>query len=70
MLFCLAAARREHNIHEMLEDLDVAVPVATCARGSLSGAGPADAIWLVHGASDAPRRLIDLAALASPLMEQ
>jgi hypothetical protein len=70
VLFCLAAARREHNIHEMLEDLDDVVPVATCARGSLSGAGPADAIWLVHGASDAPRRLIDLAALASPLMEQ
>lgn len=60
VLFCVAATRREHNLHRMLDDVDVQVPVATSARDSLSG-GPADAIWLVHGANDAPCRLIDLA---------
>ena len=31
-----------------------------------AGAGPADAVWLVCGASDAPRRLADLAGLGDP----
>jgi hypothetical protein len=45
-------------------NLDPALPVATAARDSLeAGAAPVQAVWLVHGGSDAPRRLVDLADL-------
>lgn len=64
VLFCLPTTRREANLHAFLDDVVTAVPVATAARDSVAaGVGPADAVWLVHRGSDAPRRLIDLADL-------
>lgn len=64
VLFTLPTTRREANLHRMLDDVDTVVPVATTARDSLAvGVGPADAVWLAHRGSDAPRRLIDLADL-------
>jgi hypothetical protein len=67
VLFCLPNAVREQNLHQVLADIDPVVPVATIARDSLDdGAGPADAVWLVHGSSDTPRRLVDLASLGDP----
>lgn len=67
VLFCLPTTRRETNLHRMLNRIRVPVPVATCARDSLAAAGgPAGAVWLLHRASDAPRRLIDLAGLGDP----
>jgi hypothetical protein len=62
VLFCLPTSGREESLHRLLDTIGVVVPVATVARDSIdTGAGPADAVWLVHGGSDAPRRLIDLA---------
>ncbi len=70
VLFCLPSVRREHNLHQLLDDVDTVVAVATVARDGLDAdAGPADAVWLVHGGSDAPRRLIDLADLGEPAPE-
>lgn len=67
VLFCLPTTRRETNLHRMLERIRVPVPVATCARDSLTAAGgPAGPVWLVHRGGDAPRRLADLAGLGDP----
>jgi hypothetical protein len=66
VLFCLPSGGREESLHRLLDTINVGVPVATVARDSIeAGAGPADAVWLVHGGSDAPRRLIDLADLGA-----
>ena len=67
LLFWLPTAARERNLHRRLDDLDVVLPVATAARDSLgAGTVPAQAVWLVHGGSDAPRPLVDLADLGDP----
>jgi hypothetical protein len=64
VLFWLPAAARERHLHRILGDERLPVPVATAARDSLqAGQSVADAIWLVHGQADAPRRLTDLASL-------
>ncbi|GAA3232669.1 hypothetical protein GCM10010532_068930 [Dactylosporangium siamense] len=58
---------RERHLHDLLADVDVAVPVATAARDGLdAGTCAADAVWLVVGGNDAPRRLVDLADLGDP----
>jgi hypothetical protein len=70
VLFVLTSLARERHLHEVLaagagpgRNL---VPVATMARDALAAdAGPADAVWLLHGAGDTPRRLIDLARIAA-----
>jgi len=70
VLFCLPTTRREDNFHGMLGQIGSVVPVATLARAAVPiGTSPADAVWLLHGESDAPRRLIDLAALGDPAPE-
>jgi hypothetical protein len=62
VLFWLPSSARERHLHHLLTGIDLAFPVATAARDSLdAGACAADAVWLVVGGSDAPRRLIDLA---------
>ncbi len=67
VLFWLPTTARERHLHRLLDDTDLRVPVATAARDSLDpGASPADAIWLVHGRSDPPWRLVDLTTLADP----
>jgi len=66
LLFCLPSARREANLHKALNAIRTAVPVATTTTDQLTTHGPAGAVWLVHRASDAPRRLIDLAGLGDP----
>jgi hypothetical protein len=64
VLFWLPTTARERRLHQLLADVDTAVPVATAARDSLdTGACAADAVWLVAGDSDAPRRLVDLVDL-------
>jgi hypothetical protein len=70
VLFSLSTSGREDSLHRLLATTGAAVPVATLARDSIdAGCGPADAVWLVHGDTDAPRRLIDLADLADPAPE-
>lgn len=70
VLFCLPTTARERNLHGVLDGIGPVVPVATVARDSIdAGWSPADAVWLVHGGSDAPRRLVDLAALGDPAPE-
>ncbi len=67
VLFWLPTTPRERHLHQLLDTPELPVPVATAARDSLPvGAGPADAIWLVHGGTDTPRRLADLATLGDP----
>lgn len=67
VLFWLPTTARERHLHRLLDDVDVWVPVATAARDSLEAdTSPADAVWLVHGADDAPRRMVDLADLGDP----
>jgi protein involved in plasmid replication-relaxation len=67
VLFWLPTAARERHLHRLLDDADVWVPVATAARDSLQAdISPADPVWLVHGADDAPRGLVDLAGLGDP----
>jgi hypothetical protein len=62
VLFWLPTAARERRLHHLLAGINLAVPVATAARDSLdTGACAADAVWLVVGGSDSPRRLVDLA---------
>lgn len=64
VLFWLPTTARERRLHQLLAGIRIAVPVATAARDSLPvGACAADAVWLVVGDSDAPRRLMDLAGL-------
>jgi hypothetical protein len=64
VLFWLPSAARERHVHRLLGGTRLAFPVATAARDSLdAGACAADAVWLVVGGSDAPRRLVDLADL-------
>jgi hypothetical protein len=70
VLFWLPTTARERRLHMMLAGVDVRVPVATAARDSLDAdACPAEAVWLVVGGSDAPRRLIDLADVGDPAPE-
>jgi len=70
VLFSLPTVVREGNLHRMLQEVNAVLPLATTARDSLDAdGGPADAVWLVHGGSDAPRRLIDLAGLGDPAPE-
>lgn len=70
VLFWLPSVARERHLHDLLADIDVTVPVATAARDGLdAGACAADAVWLVVGGSDAPRRLVDLADLGDPAPE-
>jgi hypothetical protein len=70
VLFWLSTTAREQRMHQLLGGVDIAVPVATAARDSLSsGACAADPVWLVVGGSDAPRRLVDLADLGDPAPE-
>lgn len=70
VLFCLPTTRREGNLHQVFDDVEVVVPVATAARDVLAaGGGPAGAVWLVHRGSDAPRRLIELAGLGDRASE-
>ncbi|GAB3868138.1 replication-relaxation family protein [Dactylosporangium cerinum] len=67
VLFWLPSVARERHLHDLLADVDVAVPVATAARDGLdAGACAADAVWLVVGGNDAPRRMVDLADLGDP----
>lgn len=67
VLFWLPTSAREEHLHRMLDEVDVRVAVATAVRDSLErGACAADAIWLVHGRADPPRRLVDLAPLGDP----
>ena len=64
LLFWLPSTARERRLHQLLAGVPLAVPVATAARDSLdAGLCAADAVWLVVGDSDAPRRLVDLADL-------
>lgn len=61
VLFWLPTTARERHLHRLLADERVRVPVATAARDRLPArAGPADAVWLLHGGRDVPRRLRDL----------
>jgi len=70
VLLWLPTSRRERHLHHILDEVDTVVPVATAARDSLDPRGcPADAVWLVCGAGDAPRRLADLAGLGDPAPE-
>ncbi|HET8659182.1 MAG TPA: replication-relaxation family protein [Micromonosporaceae bacterium] len=70
VLLWLPSTRRERHLHHILDEVQTVVPVATAARDSLGGGdGPADAVWLVAGAGDAPRRLADLAGLGDPAPE-
>jgi hypothetical protein len=63
-LFWLPSTAREQRLHQLLAGISLAFPVATAARDSLdAGADAADAMWLVVGDSDAPRRLVDLSDL-------
>ncbi|PWR16164.1 hypothetical protein DKT69_07180 [Micromonospora sicca] len=67
VLFWLPTAARERHLHQLLAQARLGVPVATAARDSIDDeTSPAEAVWLVHGDSDAPRRLIDLAGLGDP----
>ena len=67
VLLWLPSTRRERNVHHILGEVETVVPVATAAGDRLDASGcPADAMWLVCGASDAPRRLADLADLGDP----
>jgi len=67
VLFWLHSSAREEHLHQVLGEVKVGIPVATAARDSLvPGVGPAEAVWLVHGASDAPRRLAYLGQLGHP----
>jgi len=64
VLFWLPTTARERRLHQLLSGIDIAVPVATAARDSLdANVCGADPVWLVVGAGDAPRRLVDLADL-------
>lgn len=71
VLFWLPTTARERHLHHVLDDVRTGrtarVPVATAARDALPGdAGPADPVWLLHGSSDPPRRLADLAGHGDP----
>jgi hypothetical protein len=62
-LFWLHSSAREHRLHQQLAAKRFSVPVATAARDHPDrvGAGPAGAIWLLHGdANGGRRRLTDL----------
>ena len=70
VLFWLPSTAREQRLHHLLTGIDLSFPVATAARDSLdAGACGADAVWLVVGDSDAPRRLMDLADLGDDAPE-
>lgn len=70
VLFWLPSVAREQRLHQLLAGVKTTVPVATAARAGLdAGACAADAVWLVVGGSDAPRRLVDLADLGDPVPE-
>ncbi|MET7951035.1 replication-relaxation family protein [Micromonospora sp. NPDC005324] len=67
VLFWLPNTAQERALHDLLTGMRSPVPVATAARDSVpDGACAADAVWLVVGADDAPRRLLDLADLGEP----
>jgi len=75
VLFWLPSVARERHLHRVLDEartgVRARVPVATWARDGLgSGSGPADAVWLLHGGGDAPRRLADLAGLGDLAPDQ
>jgi hypothetical protein len=63
VLFWLPSLPREAALHATLTELrsgsGLSLPIATAVQ-ILDGASPADAVWLIHGAGDQPRRLIDL----------
>jgi hypothetical protein len=65
VLFWLPTAARERHLHQLLAGVDIGVPVATASAAN-TGGGPAEAVWLVVGGSDAPRCLLDLAGLGDP----
>jgi hypothetical protein len=70
VLFWLPTTARERRLHQLLSGIDIAVPVATAARDGLDPhACPADPVWLVVGAGDAPRRLVELAGLGDDAPE-
>jgi hypothetical protein len=56
VLFWLHSSAREHNMHRRLPS-QLSVSVATAARDRFTAAhaGPADAVWLVHGRDNARR---------------
>jgi hypothetical protein len=67
VLLWLPTMRRERHLHQMLAGMETMVPVATAARDNLQpGASAADAVWLVHGRVDGPRRLVDLTGMGDP----
>ncbi|GIJ08445.1 replication-relaxation family protein [Micromonospora andamanensis] len=67
VLFWLPHTDQERALHQLLTGLPTPVPVATACRDSLPvGACAADAVWLVAGSTDGPRRLVDLADLGDP----
>ncbi|HYS38623.1 MAG TPA: replication-relaxation family protein, partial [Pseudonocardiaceae bacterium] len=68
VLLWLHSTSREQHLHDLLRDVRTRVPVATAARDHTQriGAGPADAIWLLHGHHDAPLRLAHLPAARPP----
>jgi hypothetical protein len=69
VLFWLPSTAREQNLHRLLDERRSTgrdrVLVATAALDRVpAGDGPADTVWLVSGAGEVPRRLVDLAAAA------
>ncbi|MEV0398278.1 replication-relaxation family protein [Polymorphospora rubra] len=64
VLFWLHSTTREHRLHHLLTEADIAYPVAT-ATHNVTGRGhdPAEAVWWLHptGASAGRFRLADLA---------
>lgn len=71
VLFVLPSLAREQHLHRVLSESRTQgkrrVPVATVVHEWRSvDAGPAGAVWLVHGGGGAPVRLIDLAQCGDP----
>ncbi len=64
VLFYLPTRAREQNLHRRLsEHLDPGVTVATAARDSLIGTGPAGPVWRLYGNG---RRRLRLAEIPAP----